>query len=381
MPSSSRPYQSKLLRFVLRQWQQGWERQDKTLRQLQSTATWSAQVAVLPIYAMMRAVQRASLALGSEATQSPKTNAPITQVQENVTDLEHSLTAILAYTQQQLSSKQTTQLDISPTGKPTRQTKNLLSNLVSWIRQRRLARDSGSNHTKSITLAQQKPGDVTTARKPSIQAGYLTKRHSSIHQKTSSGLQQQGTTLASALKTRQLVLVNRKNEVFDIFTPQQQTDLQHYINRIMYAYRHTQTIIRRPTKHFSVNTVLAIGTIFVTALPGEFRKAWTQISPGSEPSLPVVRGHQSQPQFRIFYPQTESSATVKAKARRLKTYSSSRKANRHLSSQSPHSFEADINDVSYLEHPLERVLRWIDRVLTWCEHRWQQWLDQRANIG
>lgn len=374
MPSSSRPYQSKLLRFVLRQWQQGWKRQDKTLRQLQSTATWGAQVAILPIYAMMRAVKRASLTLGSGTPQSSQTKASITQIQETVTDLDHSLTAILTYTQQQLSSKQTAQLGIIPEGNTTRKTKNLLSGLVNWIQQQFSSRNQTSHRVDIMTLAQRQSGDITTPRKTPIQAGNLTKRHSSIEQQASSELQQQGTTLASSLETRRLMLVNGKNEVFDIFTPKQQTDLQHYINRIMYAYRQTRAVVRRPPKQLSVKTVLAIGTVFITALPGEFRKAWTQISPGFEPSLPTVGSDKSQPRFRVFYPQATSSTTVKAKARRVKKNSPSHNAHHRLSSQSPYSFEANANDVSYLEHPLERILRWIDRVLTWCEDRWQQWL-------
>ncbi|MEO1447555.1 MAG: hypothetical protein AAFV46_15230, partial [Cyanobacteria bacterium J06635_11] len=111
MPSSSRPYQSKLLKFVLQQWQQGVKRQDRAWRQLQSAGVWGAQVAIFPIYAVMRAVKRASFALGSGSTHPPA--EPITVAKGSVTDLDHSLTAILSHTQQLLSSEQTAQLAVT----------------------------------------------------------------------------------------------------------------------------------------------------------------------------------------------------------------------------------------------------------------------------
>ena len=70
---------------------------------------------------------------------------------------------------------------------------------------------------------------------------------------------------------------------------------------------------------------------------------------------------------------------MKTRTHRLSSHAAHTYSKRRLSSQEPHAFEANVKDVNYLEHPLERILRWIDRVLTWCEHRWQQW--RRANIG
>ncbi|MEM6256582.1 MAG: hypothetical protein AAF821_27055 [Cyanobacteria bacterium P01_D01_bin.156] len=377
MPSSSRPYQSKLLRFVLRQWQQGWQRQDIAFRQIQSTATLGAQVAILPIYAIIRAVKRANLTLNSGSSQSFQHDINITKSTENITDIAHSLTAILTYTQQKLSKQQTTQLSIRSTRKATRKKLRFLPSLVEKIQQQFPFRKQTCEHDGKSTLTQWHSGNITTTQKRSEKIERLVKHHSSLERQASSNLLQQGTTLASSLETRQLVLINLKNEVFDIFTPEQQADLQHYIDRIMYAYRQTHTIAHRQTKRLSNNTLLAIGAVFVTALPAEFRKAWNQIlSNASDVTLPDISNDASKPRFRVFYPQSTSFNTVRAKARKLQTTSTASNTHRRLSSRAPHAFEANVNNVRYLEHPLERILRWLDRVLTWCEHRWQRLMDQ-----
>ncbi|MEL7523967.1 MAG: hypothetical protein AAGJ80_20500, partial [Cyanobacteria bacterium J06553_1] len=33
--------------------------------------------------------------------------------------------------------------------------------------------------------------------------------------------------------------------------------------------------------------------------------------------------------------------------------------------------EADVITVEYIEHPLEKVLKWLDRLLLWLESRWR----------
>ncbi|MEO0869882.1 MAG: hypothetical protein AAFY17_15890 [Cyanobacteria bacterium J06642_11] len=365
MPSSSRPYQSKLLRLVLQQWQQGLERQDRAWRQLQSTAVWGTQVAIFPVYAIVRAAQRASFSLGSGGNSQPNYQESVSSIPQTVTDLEHSLTAILTYTQHQLSTKQTKQLGITKTRplpdttqnhpittKTTRTLPRILKRLQTWLP----IRHPSSNQADRLPTLVKSTGTNLTTSNSSIQIGNTA----------TSGLMQQGTTLASSLDTQQLVLVNLKNETFDIFTPAQQIDLQHYIDRVMYAYRQTRTLATRSQKQLSVQAVFALGGIFIAALPAEFRKAWNQIAPISqEPTLPSIRENMAQPSSRIFYPQTFSSSTVRVNARRLKTGSTTGKK-RRLSSKSPHAVETKINDVSYIEHPLERILRWLENLCCTC---------------
>ncbi|NEP63878.1 MAG: hypothetical protein F6K31_44475, partial [Symploca sp. SIO2G7] len=228
MPSSSRPYTSKLLRFVLGQWQRGLERQDRAWRQLQSTAAWGAQVAIFPVYAILRAAERASVALGDSNLQ-PETAAETTTVAKAatsglVTDLEHSLTAISTHTQQILSLKQKGQLTVVPKRSFIRKTKVLLYSTVRQVRQQLAMTLQVTN--QSATIAQSR------GRGENLTPGYTA----SINRKTTFNLAQNGTTLASSLKTQKLVLVNANNEVFDIFTSAQQSDLTHYISQVMQAY-------------------------------------------------------------------------------------------------------------------------------------------------
>ncbi|MEM8614723.1 MAG: hypothetical protein AAGF93_22135 [Cyanobacteria bacterium P01_H01_bin.105] len=392
MPSSSRPYKSKLLRFVLQQWQQGLERQDQAWRQLQSTATWGAQVAVFPLYAIIRAVKRAGFALGSSSnTPAPQSTPEIsTQTKSNVTDIEHSFTAILTHTQQLLSPEQTSQLAIRPKSGLIHKVKSLLSGVIGQIQKQLPAALQVPPRSAALIKTQRGSHSLTTdsrtASKDLVKSG-----HSRLQQRVSStDLGPLGSTLASAIETRQLVLVTANNQIFDIFTTEQQSDIKDYISRVMYAYQQSRTIAPRRTRRLSAKTILAIGAVFIAALPMEFRKAWSQITPyRPEPSLPPIATNGAQPNSRVFYPatgivHTETSARTGASMRtgHGRTGQLPGKASRRrLSSKAPDAFEANINDVKYLEHPLERVLRLIDRVLTWCEHRWQQWLERNANIG
>ncbi|MEA5463856.1 hypothetical protein [Leptothoe sp. PORK10 BA2] len=548
MPSSSRPYKSKLLRFVLQQWQQGLNRQDRAWRQLQSTATWGAQIAIFPFYVIMRAVERASFTLG-DSSNGPQesTFAPSTNTREKVTDLDHSLTAILTHTQQLLSadprsSKPVAQITIAPKSDLMGQVKSFWSNSIQRVRRsgdltqirknqpkqpsrelthtRQQQLETGQSQTGAITarshrirrkiatdllqngttlasvienrklvivnsknevfdiltpgqqqdlkhyisrvmqayqqsrtivprqpkklsvktvlpicpssdesfttilthteqlLSSSQTARLTIAPKRSLlhqakslltraiprlsrsealtrpgnnhqpdQTSGLTERSMGMNRRgtsATSDLLQNGITLASTIDDRQLVLVNPRNEIFNILTPEQQTELTHYISRVMRAYRQSRTIVPRQTHRLSVKTVLAIGAVFIAALPVEFKKAWSQIAPGpTGPSLPPisVNGLQAEPHSRVFYPQASAPGTAKARSRRLLDdtgyIGKTDKVNgRRLTSNSPHAFEAHVNDVKYLEHPLERILRLIDRVLTWCENRWQQWLRQ-----
>lgn len=555
MPSSSRPYQSKLLRFALQQWQQGLERQNRAWRQLQSTAAWGAQVAVFPIYAIMRAVKRASFVLSSSnATPEESPASEITNAaRENVTDIDHTLTAILthtqqllaseeksqppivaknplakkahsllsntiaqiqqllpgnaqrranpavsinptqhrsgelihnrsarpssgqlaaratgirhkvaanllqngttlassietrnlilvaphnkafdiltpehqadlkhyidrvmdayrqsrtlsrrptkrlsarialeigassdafltvvlAHTQQLLSPKQKAQLNIAPTGSFIRQIRTLFAGSIRRIRQQLPGSLPSARRNKSSSQAQRRSGDLANPNRTQ-KSGGLQPAVAAIDHRAASDLLPNGTTLASSIATQKLVLVNASNEVFDIFTPEQQTDLGHYITAVMLAYRQSRSMVPRQTKRLSVKTVLAIGAVFIAALPVEFKKAWVQITPGPTPSsrapsLPHITNNSStaQPSSRIFYPTSSARGTVRTHVQRLSGHGNNH-PRRRLTSRSPNAFEVNVNDVSYLEHPLERLLRWVDRILTWCEHRWQK---------
>lgn len=358
MPSSSRPYQSKMLTFVLQQWQQGLERQQRAWRQLQSTAVLGAQVAIFPIYVVLRTVEQASLALGSDSDEQGLTSEQAIPAKGKVTDLNHSLTAILTHTQQILSPKQKSQLAIPPQRQILQKADSLLSRMVKTV-ERLLPETFRVGHLTTIPKAQQKPGR-------------LAQRSSGISRIPHSELMQNGHTLASSLKNRHLVLVNPGNQVFDIFTPKQQADLKHYIFRIMHAYWHSQTSTHRPVRKLTArnthNTILAMGTDFLAALPMEFKKTWAQLTPGPQsPQLPALET-SPEPRSRILPPYPSAAIPNQNPVNRLP-------------SNAADPVEARIHSASYLEHPLETLLRWIDRILTWCEHRWQEWHEHKTNIG
>lgn len=347
MPSSSRPYKSKLLRFVLQQWQQGLERQDRAWRQLQSTATWGAQVAVFPIYVVMRALERANFALGSQSnsgtSSSSQPTAPITRAQGNVTNLEHSFTAILTHTQQLLSSESSedsSQLVIAPSDNLFNKAQSLLSGVIQQIRQHLPGSQLSTRNATALTSPQRKHGPLVTSAKAQYRFKGLARAQSvRMRRRASADLLQHGTTLASSIKTQKLVLVNPSNEVFDIFTPEQQADLKHYIACVMNAYRESRTIVPRHTKQLSAKTILAIGAVFIAALPMEFRKAWAQVAPGPKAlSLPPIETNSPQPRSRVFYPSSATKGTVKTRAQRLSSSTPHNYTAHRLSSKDPHAF-------------------------------------------
>ncbi|MGB7488156.1 MAG: hypothetical protein WA901_18330, partial [Phormidesmis sp.] len=43
------------------------------------------------------------------------------------------------------------------------------------------------------------------------------------------------------------------------------------------------------------------------------------------------------------------------------------------------ALEANVISVDYVEHPLETLLKWIDKILLWVEKRWQIVLEWRSH--
>ncbi len=44
-------------------------------------------------------------------------------------------------------------------------------------------------------------------------------------------------------------------------------------------------------------------------------------------------------------------------------------------------WEAKATTIGYIEHPLERLLKWVDRLLVWVEAQWQRWNDWRSHLN
>ena len=324
----------------------------------------------------MRAIKRANFASGSNSNRSAPMSLPkaSTQTKNNVTDIEHSYTAILTYTQQILSSEQISQLAASTKQSIIHRVKYSVSRIISQAQQQLPAKLGINSHTLALIKSKQNSHRLTSELQQSSK-NLATAYSSSIQERTDSNLFKHGTTLASSLKTRQLVLVNADNRIFTIFTPKQQADLQHYISRIIFAYQQSRMVMPRRTKQLSAKSILAIGAAFIAALPVEFRKAWSQIAM-DRPRLilpPIAANRSSaQPRTRVFYPVSRIVHTGQI--------SSSVRPHK-LSSSDFNVIETNINNVRYVEHPLEKILRLLDRVLTWCEHRWQQWIERNANMG
>lgn len=529
MPSSSRPYQSKILRFVLNQVQKGFERQQRAWQQIQSTAVWGAQVAVFPFYAMMHSIERSSIAINSD------TDGHTTRAMSQASEVDNAISTILIHAQELLSPEQVAQVSIgqpqsiipptplsqnisppkrflyqaqlflsrlltptssnkstenisnqsdlenvdttslvkSPNNKPAIGYKSsqiqigftgILTHpegtLASSIENRHLVVVGPNNkvfdiltleqqttlkayifkvmtaywqshsatghrnskqlsnqiehhffnssyqpittilkHTESLLSSRQtsrlSPGtpsslvyqpkgilsrflerlpiqkQLSTNLKNAIAAipgvGHLissSPSRTAVDQRVSDALSKRGYTLASMLYTRHLIVVDKNNQIFDIFTTDQQAHLKRYIFRVMTAYWkvHSTTSSRQVTR-LSPKTLLTISTVFFKALPIEIKKAWNQISIGpKKPELPpLTQDLKPQPQSRVLLPYSQTINLRRSKVQRL-------------SSTSPDAYEAKINDISYLEHPLERILRWIDRILTWLERLWHQWI-------
>jgi hypothetical protein len=448
MPSSSRPYQSKILQFLLRQVQQGIERHQRAVRQVRVVAVWGVQITLSPIYAVLRAMKLAGTQLGQgESRRLPLLGwfrQPMVSVEESPPiGEEATLEAWLATLSEQARG------DVAM---PIRQTLAVVQACLLPEQQAQLA------------LRSPEPGDLASVRGQSAGLslrGWLQRRTQSDLEGVSLAHIQ---GIATDLATRSLLLVGPNNEIWDILTTEQQIRLYQQIFALVDAYWRYQAnrmtlkfhervmnwlplpkalkrklfqprLWGQPQRNFTPITPMLLGQMPGTALPGATPDDLPLVLTGTEdwPVQPPTQGlrglllqflsglgglllRQSRPvpdQLNLDQPISGQSISAQPRttlylphrwfrARSLPELSSVRQAQDNALATSAGSsglwqylrrsadiaevigerlntatpeLETEVISVEYIEHPLEKLLRWIDQLLSWFERQWARLMN------
>ena len=191
------------------------------------------------------------------------------------------------------------------------------------------------------------------------------------------------TGVASNLETRSLLLVLDYNAVWNGLSADQQLRLQHQIATFL-----SHGSIRLPSKSkalsFSSLSKLVARWMeknkrFIQSVdfsPKLFVSSGSSIALTSEPDLEGLTTQRSEATSLLA---SNSIAVVElaeqvTSAGLLDKLIRREKCDRQ---QGQKTIEADVVSVTYVEHPLEKILKWVDRLLLWIERKWQrinQWL-------
>ncbi|MEM9163874.1 MAG: hypothetical protein AAGC54_12500 [Cyanobacteria bacterium P01_F01_bin.4] len=422
--SSSRPYESKVLRFFLSQFQQGLERHRRAMRQAQNTAAWGLQVALSPI---QRAAKMAGRQMGAAGVQNlpllgwfrqrnEPTGTELTRSQEpshaqtlnpskgkkfSVSVLIKASVNFLAPLFSRVSSAKRGDREepqsIAPLTDPPRSPSNrgmftpatatavleppiaeLLEAIQHWLLPEQLTTLS---HLRS-NLPLQLPTTTATGLQTE---GAVTQISNSLGLKSAIALQ----GITSDLTTRSLLLIGLDNTRLDLLSQPQQALLKHQISVLMDAY--WQYCTRVPSLRERI----------AARLPAR----WQQASLGEQPA-PAVKWqtHVQQiltdpllkqpnlsasstepPSVATTPPQTATdtlavSVSTPTRTHGLPNATQSIALGRPAAAAPTTTQTTPSNDVlstyatviGYIEHPLEKLLRWIDQGLTWLENLWSK---------
>lgn len=245
---------------------------------------------------------------------------------------------------------------------------------------------------------------------------------------------QKVTGVASSLETRSLQLVLGHTTVWDGLSARQQARLQQKILRLLegdieprsfwpatfFAWKSRptaallgqQSALVRPVNDFWVDVLRAVlwlkqrlwskpishltGSIgqmegansavnqLASVLPRRMASATQPTLPAvsidvelpiaETSSLPVLSGKQDVISLR----ESRSSSTHTKRVQRSASLVSQGKAEANSQRRQADYWETDVIAIDYIEHPLETVLKWVDRILLWIEAQWQRlqsWLS------
>ncbi|MEL6554410.1 MAG: hypothetical protein AAFQ63_13220 [Cyanobacteria bacterium J06621_11] len=474
---TSGPYQSNVLRFLMRQYRQGVSRHAKAVRQTRSTVSFGvsvgATVALLPVYAAVRASQsttqtlkkvigerfllrrlsakgwfglnektkklldfsdfdslavQSSRWLGTEASQC----AEIACFDDSaVVHSENAMVQTLLAVGRYLSSGQVDALleGVLPqqdlpenkwTGENKRTSLEARSSMGRFIALGQHCFNWIVRRTKTASLLGNEAMSITSAN---VSADVSINRNRGLI-----------TGVASDIVTRSLVLVQDHINVWDGLTPEQRRKLHIQIARFLGSGLLTMSTVQKLEENtlkidtaivsrsssdaiqpFQVPIISTIATVTSTLVQpvysfwlavlqvlAKFPQPWrTQLlavlAPGqnqlprkTRSTLKQLKKNQvaalPEPfinQFMLLLSnshllQVTSHEWVEAlpvRAAEETSASTLQKAPTAVE-YCPSFLEADVVSIDYVEHPFERVLKWIDRICLWIEDVWQVWMKR-----
>ena len=332
------PYQSNLLRFVVGQYRRGVDRHRSAFGQAHSGVRLSAELGaalfVLPVYAIARTSVLAGRKL-RQAVSQQRFNLLTPQARKllNLSGSEptqpifQTLVAVGAC----LSPAQIRALSepssVIPDG--SEQSK---FRLVRWV-------DKWRTAARQLLRFDRKILSVGLEAELCFGGGDL----SSLAQITG---------VASDLKTRSLLLVLDHRAVWNGLSADQQLRLQHQI--VAFLNRGFIGLASRPREPK------------ISSLANS-----SSIPPEGEPGLKCLAIQKSEATS------LSASGDFKTAVELARLVSTSTLSTQFMGDEkSDHKpvqgvIEADVVSVTYVEHPLEKMLKWVDRILLWIEKKWR----------
>ena len=430
MASSSRPYQSRLLQFLLGQSYRAKARLARSLRQVKLATGWGTQVVLYPVYALFQTARLASRQLQGEAT------APIARTQER-RGLLWSIKRLLRPKVSDLTALEAASIAPPLTSdRPILQILNLFKPDTD---------SNTSSQKRSLTPAS---GSTLALRSPDIST--LQSLPHTIH------------GIACQLDDQALVLVGEQNRIWHGLTSDQQAQLRQQISWLLadYFYRKRQAEnrlrsrlgilpppaplakalppingLRQAIAWMQTGPVAIAANLFCEAdlseslrssQPGAISQSWSvrlsptamllntrptstnspkiaaaQLETGSVHSVSRLEKYEDQSAIASRTASTQLTQTDQAIASLPLSISKADTAISKIDTAIPEIdtesrlqqttaaddyIDAKVTSARYVEHPLETLLRWIDKLLSVledaiqkCAQRLKQPKDDEVN--
>ena len=381
---TSSPYQSNLLRFAISQYRRGRDRHRRAVRQARGTATLGVSLGValtvLPVYALVKASrlvgQRLKQSVNNMRLSGRLSGHLSGRLSGHLFGSKADTTGLIDFSD---FDALPTALESWPTAEPASsseissvmaQTLMAVGACLSPAQVKLLRAMRGHSGDRSI--------DLLTAEAGACMAGRIT-------------------AIASDLETRSLVLVLGHTLVWRGLSVAQQQQLWAQIARFIsggYPERSffqagssaafTPSSTAKVLPGQSRGLVRPILSFWVEVLKTVVqRQKRTQRFSSRIPTLSSgsVRLSDSSPKPRL----APGPALIEAAANlqcSLPAHRPITSAVKPLGSANTADWEADVLATSYIEHPLEKLLKWVDQILLWLETRWQMlksWLSSSAS--
>ncbi|MEM8805305.1 MAG: hypothetical protein AAGF01_04670 [Cyanobacteria bacterium P01_G01_bin.38] len=420
--SSSRPYESKVLRFFLSQLQQGLERHRRAMRQAQNTAAWGLQVALSPIQNLAKMAERQigtagthdlpllgwfrknnetpGTALTPSPEPSPSTELNPSQPKKfSVSGLIKASVNFLAplfkgdrrEPQSELQSAELLTAHPKPLLDPKAPLKRgmftpatsialleppiaeLLEAIQHWL----LPEQQAQLGHRPTDLPLRLP-TATAAKLPA--GGLVSQTSTSLDAKTTTALQ----GISSDLNSRELMLIGLDNTRLDLLSQPQQALLKHQISILMDAYWQYRTRVSSLRERIAARLPARWQQALLGEQPPPAEQWHThvkQILTG--PSIKQMSLSASptwiSPLAKTQHQTATSTSSVSTPTRAQalqgsKPIALDRTAAAYPSTTqtAPDVLPTYASVIGYVEHPLEKLLRWIDQGLTWLENLWSK---------
>jgi hypothetical protein len=368
---SSRPYQSRVVRYLRRQSQQWTVTCKHSLRRLKLAVTWGAEASLYPVYALVSQVLTTVQAVGRRlrpgSTMSAAIGSASSQTTADPPDLatvlepaDAPVRALLPQVAKLVPGATLAPLALDPAsqGASRRKKRSLISQLRRWSPGRLAGRgwlslrsqsdsQSDSQSEQSGALTVNEPTTLTPSRSvPSIPPAPV-----------------QG--LASCLSRRRLVLVLLGNQIWDRLDLGQQQAIQQRLERLVKVQQ-----IQAQQHSRQINPIT--GTP-----PNRFRLPF---SLGQQPwvislkqiaSPPLLAPETPQPLAPDSQPWPSRVSPSNPLAHQPIAQSAEQPTSQFVD-QSADWIEIPAAVIDYVEHPLTRLLHGLDRLMVWLEQLWDQ---------